>query len=139
MNYNLHSEDDDLQEIAPILSSLPKKPINAPEGYFDQFPESIMQIIIKEKKSNNWLSIAATIAILLASGISLHLLDNKKVNSDVALIEQTSLSDQYLHEIDEEVLVEYASSIETKDESSTFTDEILNEDFTEVELLEQYN
>ncbi len=140
MSYNLNSEDDDLQEIAPILSKIPKRSIQAPEGYFEQFPESIMQIVSKEKKSMNWFGIAATITILLATGVVFHMLDNK---SETTIVESTEqVSDQYLHEIDEEVIIEYVSAIENKTEnteSAELTDEYLNEDYTEYELLEQYN
>ncbi len=140
MSYNLNSEDDDLQEIAPILSKIPKRSIQAPEGYFEQFPESIMQIVSKEKKSMNWFGIAATVVILLASGVVFHMLDNK---SETKIVESTEqVSDQYLHEIDEEVIIEYVSAIENNTEnteSAELTDEYLNEDYTEYELLEQYN
>lgn len=140
MSYNLNSEDDDLQEIAPILSKIPKRSIQAPEGYFEQFPDSIMQIVSKEKKSMNWFGIAATITILLATGVVFHMLDNK---SETTIVESTEqVSDQYLHEIDEEVIIEYVSAIENKTEnteSAELTDEYLNEDYTEYELLEQYN
>ncbi len=140
MSYNLNSEDDDLQEIAPILSKIPKRSIQAPEGYFEQFPESIMQIVSKEKKSMNWFGIAATITILLTTGVVFHMLDNK---SETTIVESTEqVSDQYLHEIDEEVIIEYVSAIENKTEnteSAELTDEYLNEDYTEYELLEQYN
>lgn len=133
MNYNLHSEDDDLQEIAPILSKIPKRSIQAPDGYFEQFPDSIMKVVSKEKKEMNWFSIAATITILLVSGVAFHTLDNKSVNTTV---ETELVSDQYLHEIDEDVIIEYVSTI---DENKELTDEYLNEEFTEYELLEQYN
>lgn len=137
MSYNLNSEDDDLQEIAPILSKIPKRSIQAPEGYFEQFPESMMQIVSKEKKSMNWFGIAATITILLASGVVFHMLDNKSEKTIVESTEQ--VSDQYLHEIDEDVIIEYVNAIDIKNENTEPTDVYLNEDYTEYELLEHYN
>lgn len=137
MNYNLQSEDDDLQEIAPILSKLPKKSIQAPEGYFEEFPKSIMQVISTEKKSMNWFSIAATISILLLSGITFHILDNDKVLNNTN--ETELVSEQYLQEIDEEIIIEYASTVESKKETTDISEEILNEDYSEFEILEQYN
>jgi len=136
MNYNLHSEDDDLQEIAPVLSKIQKKSIQVPEGYFEQFPDSIMQIVSKEKKSMNWFSIAATIAILLTSGVVFHMLDN---TADTTIVETELASDQYLDEIDENVIIEYATTIDNKTENTELTEEYLNEDYTEFDLLEQYN
>ena len=136
MNYNLHSEDDDLQEIAPVLSKIQKKSIQVPEGYFEQFPDSIMQIVSKEKKSMNWFSIAATIAILLTSGVVFHMLDN---TADKTIVETELASDQYLDEIDENVIIEYATTIDNKTENTELTEEYLNEDYTEFDLLEQYN
>jgi hypothetical protein len=136
MNYNLHSEDNDLQEIAPVLSKIQKKSIQVPEGYFEQFPDSIMQIVSKEKKSMNWFSIAATIAILLTSGVVFHMLDN---TADKTIVETELASDQYLDEIDENVIIEYATTIDNKTENTELTEEYLNEDYTEFDLLEQYN
>ena len=136
MNYNLHSEDDDLQEIAPILSKIPKRSIQAPDGYFEQFPSSLMEVVSKEKKSMNWFGIAATITILLASGVIFHNLDTKSENT---VVETEQVSDQYLHEIDEDIIIEYVSAADENNTSAEHTDEYLNEDFTEYELLEQYN
>jgi hypothetical protein len=139
MSYDLHSEDDDLQEIAPILSKIQKKSIQAPEGYFEQFPDSIMQIVTKEKPSMNWFSIAATVVILLASGVVFHMLDNK---SESSIVETEILSDQYLHEIDEDVIIEYVSAIKDNNsntDNTEITEDYLEEDYTEYELLEQYN
>jgi hypothetical protein len=139
MSYDLHSEDDDLQEIAPILSKIQKKSIQAPEGYFEQFPDSIMQIVTKEKPSMNWFSIAATVVILLASGVVFHMLDNKSQSS---IVETEIVSDQYLHEIDEDVIIEYVSAIKddnSNNDNTEITEEYLEEDYTEYELLEQYN
>lgn len=136
MNYNLHSEDDDLQEIAPILSKIPKRSIQAPDGYFEQFPSSLMEVVSKEKKSMNWFGIAATITILLASGVIFHNLDTKSENT---VVETEQVSDQYLHEIDEDIIIEYVSAADENNASAEYPDEYLNEDFTEYELLEQYN
>ncbi len=139
MSYDLHSEDDDLQEIAPILSKIQKKSIQAPEGYFEQFPDSIMQIVTKEKPSMNWFSIAATVVILLASGVVFHMLDNKSQSS---IVETEIVSDQYLHEIDEDVIIEYVSAIKDNNsntDNTEITEDYLEEDYTEYELLEQYN
>lgn len=136
MNYNLHSEDDDLQEIAPILSKIPKRSIQAPDGYFEQFPSSLLEVVSKEKKSMNWFGIAATITILLASGVIFHNLDTKSENT---VVETEQVSDQYLHEIDEDIIIEYVSAADENNASAEHTDEYFNEDFTEYELLEQYN
>jgi hypothetical protein len=87
----------------------------------------------------NWFSIAATVVILLASGVVFHMLDNKSQSS---IVETEIVSDQYLHEIDEDVIIEYVSAIKdnnSNNDNTEITEEYLEEDYTEYELLEQYN
>lgn len=138
MQYNLHSEDDDLQEIAPLLSKIPKKAIQAPEGYFEQFPNMIMSEVAKEKKDFNWLSIAATILIMLGIGVTLHLLEHQHTVHN-NLTESNIITDHYLYEIDESTLIEFASTSEVSVKQSSKVEELIIENYTEAELLEHYN
>lgn len=138
MQYNLHSEDDELKEIAPLLSKIPKKVIEAPEGYFEQFPNMIMTELAKEKKDFNWLSIAATIVIMLGIGLTLHMLEHQHTNHN-NLTEKTNITDHYLYEIDESILIEFASTSDESVKQSSKVEELIIENYTEAELLEHYN
>lgn len=138
MQHDLHNEDDDLQEIAPLLSKIQKKELKAPDGYFEQFPRMIMIEIAKEKSNKNWLSIAATIIILLGIGFALHSFDHQSKELKIAS-ESTNIADEYLYEIDEQVLIEFVSATKQVEKKSEKLDELLIETYSEEDLLEHYN
>lgn len=138
MQQNLHSDDDDLQEIAPLLSKIPKKSFQVPESYFEEFPNKILSEIAKEKSEINWISIAATIIIILGIGITLHTIEHQNIEHP-KVSASIDMSDLDLYEIDESLLIEFASTSDESIKQTNTFDEMIIENYSESELLEHYN
>jgi hypothetical protein len=106
---------DEIQEMAPLLSAIPKySPFEIPAGYFDELPTLIQERVLGSKKgaSFEWLisffkprfafPALATI-LLLVAGITYM---NKTTKlPDTELAEELSLEER-LYEIDESTLIE---------------------------------
>lgn len=116
MNKELKNE---LTEIAPVLSSIPKKELELPAAYFDSFSDRMMARIKDEKvepepkiiRFKQWSSYLAAAMVFVVMGISIYIFKIQNENTDETL----NIEEYYLTEIDENVLMEYTSNTATEE------------------------
>lgn len=116
---------DEISEFAPMLSSLPKKELEAPEGYFDSFSSRMMARIEHEKIQPDAKTIPlyaikkylAAASIFIFMGISFYLYKSQQ-NIQT---EDIPLEEIYVSELDENTLIEY-TQISNVDEVKNETD-----------------
>ncbi len=118
---------DELNELAPMLSKLPKKELEAPEGYFESFSSRMMARIEHEKIQPDAKTIPlysikkylAAASIFIFMSISLYLYKTQ-YNTQ---IEDTPLEEIYVTEFDESTLIEYTQTTyveESKNETDVY-------------------
>lgn len=134
MNKDLHKE---LEEIAPMLSKLPKENIEAPEGYFESFSDRMLARVkterIEPSKSivrpiQRYSKYLAAAMVLVFMGLSIYIFKIKQTTiiNNVAVTSLTE-EDIYLEELDEASLIEYANlNSNNKVEVKTDVDEYQN-------------
>jgi hypothetical protein len=116
MNKELKQE---LEEIAPLLSSLPKKEIEAPEAYFNTFSSRVMDRIKNENiahdakiiRFNHWKKYLAAAMVLLSVGISFYIFE---IQND-ATNDPSNMEDLYLAELDESTIIEFTNTVQSED------------------------
>jgi hypothetical protein len=116
MNKELKQE---LEELAPMLSSLPKKEIEAPEAYFNTFSSRVMDRIKNENitqdakiiRFKHWKKYLAAAMVLLSVGISIYIFEIQKDGST----DNTNLEDLYLAELDESTIVEFTNTVQSEE------------------------
>jgi hypothetical protein len=105
------------------MEKLPKlKEFKEPEGYFDQLPDQIMASI-KPNKRNTWIRYAASIALIISTGLWIVYAPSEEVQQ-LSLEEEVNLYIDSQYWTAEDVL----SMAENPDE---ILDQIINEEFPE--------
>jgi len=130
MNKELKKE---LEEIAPMLSNLPKNDLKAPEGYFSSFSDRMLDRIKAEESQpskslvfpiTNFTKYLAAAVVLFFMGLSIYIF---KINNEVKMNSTTeqamSTEDIYLSEIDEATLVEFTANDNIKIDVKSNIDE----------------
>jgi|688.fasta_scaffold650243_2 hypothetical protein len=130
---------DELIELAPVLSKLPKKELEVPEGYFDSFSSKMMArikykniepntIAIPLKKWSNFLAAAIVFVVM---GISIYIFKIQTQNTD----ESITIDEYYLTEIDESVLMEFTTN--TANEETQTEEELYQQYLDEHTIIEE--
>ncbi len=125
MNEELNKE---LEELAPSLSKLTKEHFDAPEGYFNTFSSRLLDRIKNEQVAPQTPTIisivpwkkylmAASVFIFMGTSMYIFKLNNTNQYQSKELQNQ-SMIDVYLSEIDEATLIEFTKSSNNKDEKS---------------------
>ena len=117
MNEELNKE---LEELAPSLSKLTKEHFDAPEGYFNTFSGRLLDRIKNEQVAPQTPTIisivpwkkylmAASVFIFMGTSMYIFKLNNTNQYQSKELQNQ-SMIDVYLSEIDEATLIEFTKS-----------------------------
>jgi non-ribosomal peptide synthetase component E (peptide arylation enzyme) len=136
---------EELKDIAPHLSQLPKKDaFTAPEGYFEDLPSSIQYCVIAQTKTRSrtfypvWvfstLGVAAVLCVLFFIGKS------TEVHTSISEQEAaTYINENLEQEFDETLLAEelVTSNNETSTSEVNLEEYILNQDIDEQLLREE--
>ncbi len=122
MSKDINEEDFNEKDVAPILFSIKKKKIEAPEGYFDTFSDKVMNRIHAEEIPSSRITIlnnrsmqyaiAASMILFIGFALSIYSIQQKetsKMQGDVVV----STEDIYIDEIAEEHLINYVDEINT--------------------------
>lgn len=116
MNEELKKE---LEEISPLLSNIPKEDIKAPEGYFDSFSSRVMARIHTEQIKQepkiisiyNWKKYLVAAMLFVFMGLSVYIYKAQENNK----VENISIEDFYLSELDESTIIEYTNNLATEE------------------------
>lgn len=124
MNRELKEE---LKEISPTLAELPLERIEAPEGYFDNFSETMLAKVKSKplevtKPSiinlSHWGKYLSAAAVFIFIGLSILIFKAKQTTT---YTNSLNTEDIYLSEIDEATLIEY-TNLNSKTEINTSVD-----------------
>lgn len=146
MKENELNNEEDLARIAPILNTIKKQGLDVPEAYFSEFPEKIMKKInddhrvinINRKKIILKWSIAASILLFIGIGMYLASYNIQPIqNIEANQVDNISVEEIYLEEIDEEDIIEFANDDTKKINIDSLQN--LHEEFDENDLIELYN
>jgi len=125
MNEELNKE---LEELAPSLSKLTKEHFDAPEGYFNTFSSRLLDRIKDEQVAPQtptiisivpWKKYLMAASVFIFMGTSMYIFKLNHTNQYQSKeLQNQSMLDVYLSEIDEATLIEFSKSNNTKDEKS---------------------
>lgn len=116
MNEELKKE---IEELSPLLSNIHKEDIKAPEGYFDSFSSRVMTRIhtepIKQEPKiisiHNWKKYLVAAMLFVFMGLSVYIYKAQENNK----VENISIEDFYLSELDESTIIEYTNNLPTEE------------------------
>jgi len=125
MNEELNKE---LEELAPSLAKLTKEHFDAPEGYFNTFSSRLLDRIKDEQVAPQtptiisivpWKKYLMAASVFIFMGTSMYIFKLNHTNQYQSKeLQNQSMLDVYLSEIDEATLIEFTKSSNNKDEKS---------------------
>ncbi len=130
---------DELNEIAPRLSNIPKKELEAPSAYFDSFSDRMMARIKNEKiepdtkviQLKQWSKYLAAAMVFVVMGVSIYIFKIQNEKKEEIL----NIDEYYLTEIDESVLIEYTTN--TTNEETQTEEELYQQYLDEQTIIEE--